>query len=809
MPGGWRRLASLLPARRAVRPRRVPVAERFRHFRAIGAANNEFLSTLATLHERLGRGGAAGPQSLVAAYEALSTPVGVMARALAELAGGRYEPPVRRYEVLDRELVLEVLKERPMEVGPLVVWRDNPEAGTPASVGPKAARLAEIAAISAADVPPFFCVTVHAYRLFMEATGIQDMVREALGAADFDDAQSLRSCSSVVVNAIEAAEVPAALADEIRSAHARLRDMCPPGLGVAVRSSAVVEDSESSFAGQFESVLNVGPDGLLDAYKSVIASRYRPEALRCALARGFMDEDVLMPVLVMAMVQPRAAGVAYSRSPDGPANAMVTTVRGLAQPVVEGRVIPDVYMVAPGPKPRVDAASRGSRTLELRCARSGGVVESSPVEIPDAQVLDDAAATRVAQAAWSMERHFGSPQDVEWVLDEQDALFVVQTRPLRMSAEGERGVPGASLADGYRVLVRGAVTASGGAASGRVFVLTDLSLVDTVPEGAVLVTPTTSPRLAGVLPAMGAVVAVAGSPTGHMATVAREFGVPCLVGAGPALSNLRDGATVTVDASTGTVYEGEVQGLAPSAVGPEAARRRNAVEDRLQRLLERTAPLTLTEPDSPAFRAENCRTPHDIARFVHQRAMGEMFDLEGLSAVERRASKRLDWRMPMPVVMLDLGGGLAPFAGPALRQDYINSAPLLALIEGMTDPRLRWSGPVGFDLRGSCRWWCAAPWTTSATASPPTRCARATTCTSPRTWPTTSPRSTRCAVASSTRTTRGSCSTGGRRSRNGGSGGRTSSRSSWRSTSSPSDRRATGSRRSWPSAPRSKSRRRW
>ncbi|MFZ5788466.1 MAG: PEP-utilizing enzyme, partial [Acidobacteriota bacterium] len=325
---------------------------------------------------------------------------------------------------------------------------------------------------------------------------------------------------------------------------------------------------------------------------------------------------------------------------------------------------------------------------------------SAPAEAPDDHVLDDAGATRVARAAWAMERHFGCPQDVEWVVDETGALLVVQTRPLQMSPLSESGATEAPPVDGYRVLVRGAVSASGGAASGEVFVLVDPALADTVPEGAVLVTPTTSPRLAGLLPSVAAVVAAAGSATGHMATVAREFGVPCLVGVGAALANLRDGATVTVDAWTGTVYEGEVQGLAPSASGPEAARRRNAVQEGLQRLLERTAPLTLTEPDSPEFKADNCRTLHDIARFVHQRAMAEMFELEGLSAVERRASKRLDWRMPMPVLMLDLGGGLAPFAGSTLRQEYVNSTPLLALIEGMTDPRLRWSGPVGFDPRG-------------------------------------------------------------------------------------------------------------
>jgi len=222
-----------------------------------------------------------------------------------------------------------------------------------------------------------------------------------------------------------------------------------------------------------------------------------------------------------------------------------------------------------------------------------------------------------------------------------------------------------------------------------------------VPEGAVLVAPTTSPRLAGVMGTVAAVVAAAGSPTGHMATVAREFGVPCLVGAEGVMGVLDDGMVVTVDASAGVVYEGEVpELLQASRLARTGASRRDPVRESLQRLLERVAPLTLTDPDSPEFRPANCATLHDIARFVHQRAMAEMFAIEGLSPQERRASKRLQWKTPMDLLLLDLGGGLAPFAGRFIPLDYVSSIPLLALIEGMTDPRLRWSGPVGFDLRG-------------------------------------------------------------------------------------------------------------
>jgi hypothetical protein len=124
------------------------------------------------------------------------------------------------------------------------------------------------------------------------------------------------------------------------------------------------------------------------------------------------------------------------------------------------------------------------------------------------------------------------------------------------------------------------------------------------------------------------------------------------------------------------------------------------VRGAVHRLLDRVEPLTLAEPDSPRYRPENCTTLRDIARFVHQRSMVEMLAIGRLTPGERRRCRRLGWSMPMDVLLLDLGGGLAPFAGRTVPVDYVNSLPLQALIEGMTDPRLRRAGPVGFDLKG-------------------------------------------------------------------------------------------------------------
>ncbi len=686
--GGGKRKASV-----------VPVAEKFGHFRTIGTANNTFLENLARLVERGDDGPARGMQAVSAAYESLSGPVGAMVGSLVAMTGGRYQSLARRFEELDRDLTREVFKSRPIEYGPLVLWPDEHEQLHPEEVGPKAARLVDVVRRVGYPVPPFFCLSIYAYRRFMEATGLQDMVDEMLWSVDLKDPTLLRMVSGDIRHAVLEAEVPDGLAEEMLGACRRLLSEGASPFGVAVRSSAVVEDTESSFAGQFESLLNVGVDGLLDAFKAVIASKYRLEALQYAVSRGFLDQDVAMPVLVMAMVQPLAAGVAYSRDLERPDCAVVTAVPGLAQPVVEGEVIPDRYTVAASHFPRIVDSAVASRATSLHCLDGGGLVER-PEDEDGRPAMEPQRVVQVARMAWALEQHYGEPQDVEWAIEEGGRPLVLQTRTLRRLTQAPAGQRSTGPVEGYRVLVRNALRASAGVGCGPVFKPADVAALASMPDDVVLVVPTTSPALAGVMGRVRAVVAAAGSATGHMATVAREFGVPCLVGGPEVLAQLTEGAVVTVDSWNGHVYEGEVRELLGGARKTASRAVRDPVRESLQRLVNVVSPLTLTNPDSPQFRPDSCTTLHDVARFVHQRAMAEMFATGGLSVRERRQTRRLSWNMPMEVLILDLGGGLAPDAPRVVEQDAVASDPLLALLEGMTDPRLRWAGPVGFDLRG-------------------------------------------------------------------------------------------------------------
>ncbi len=686
--------------RRRVRP--VSPSGKFAHFRAIGAANDAFLNTLAILSERHHRGGPLAMGMVLSTYESLSAHIETMVGELNAMSGGRYHTLRVRYEAIQREIEMEVLKTHPIEYGSVIVWPEDGEAVRPQVVGPKSARLAAILRTGSHRVPPFFVVSVYGYRAFVEATGLQELVQRVLWSADASDPKSLQAACETVRKAILEATVPPQLAGAVWGAALKLTQLIPSTPGLAVRSSAVVEDSSASFAGQFASVLNVREDGLLDAYKQVVASKYRPESVQYALARGFLDQDVEMPVLVMAMIEPACSGVAYSREPENPDQSLITAVRGLAQPIVDSRVTPDRFLLARGnPRGPVDVA-RGVQTLCARCHPAGGTIEV-PSDPGDGGTtgLDEEAARTVARASWALERQFGTPQDVEWVIDPSGSLFIVQSRPVGAIPGGERPEPNRRSLHGYRILLRGALSASPGAACGRVYHRLDVTSSEDIPKGVVLVVPYTPPSLAGLIWKVAAIVSVGASPTGHMATVAREFGVPCLVGAEHAFAALSPGALVTVDGWEGTVYEGEVRELLPPpGNGPSRGAGDDPVKEMVGRLSASVSPLTLTDPDSLEFVPEKCQTLHDVARFVHQRAMAEMFEIDGLSRQERSHAKRLAWQVPMEVLVVDLGGGLADTGSHTVSPEQILSVPLLALVEGMTDPRLRWTGPVGFDLKG-------------------------------------------------------------------------------------------------------------
>ncbi len=704
MAGLWYHLFGRLRSR-ADTGTRIPIKAKFEHFQAVGVANDAFLRTLSEMVETSARGDSAVWMALRKSGDSLCESLRIMVRSLIAMSGGRYAELRERCEVIEREVTAIVPKETSLEPIPLVVWPEEANAIRPEIVGGKAANLARWVTTAGEQVPPFFAVSAGAYQRFILGAGLADRAKEVLSQAEQPGVQTLRRLCESICREILSAPLPRDLEEALAGAYARLCGRCEPKFGVAVRSSAVTEDSESSFAGQFETVLGVKERDLAAAYKRVIASKFTFQAVHYARLCGFHPDDVAMPVMVMIMVQPVSSGVAFSRAPAQGHGVLVTAVPGLAQAMMDGRVVPERVLVSRDEPHALLERNRGIAGLVIRCGTGGGLIqEVAAAAGKTADMLPASLAADVARTALRIEKACGTPQDLEWAVDDEGTLFVVQSRPLRGHPTYPSSVPHLPVLHGFPVLISGATRACGGTAFGAVARVTDLDDLDEVPQGAVLVASATSPKLSAVMERIAAIVTEAGSPTGHMAIVAHEFGVPTLVGATAALAKLKQGALVTVNAWSGNVYEGKVTDLLKAedpgrrAAGPHL----DPARARVNRLLDRVASLSLKDPRSPDFSVENCRSLHDVARFVHQKAMHEMFQLENRPFAEPGSTQRLrfKWQVPIEVRILDLGDGVRENSGRHLDRSDILSIPLLALIEGMADPRLRWAGPVGFDLKG-------------------------------------------------------------------------------------------------------------
>jgi pyruvate,water dikinase len=407
-------------------------------------------------------------------------------------------------------------------------------------------------------------VTADAYRQAMEEGGVRDELRTVFAdaCAHMGDGPALSAAADRLHGLVHKAGVPPGLAEEVLAAYHRLGPDAP----VAVRSSATAEDTAgTSFAGMHETYANVvGDRAVLDRLVDCWASLYGERVIVYRATRR-LDEEPAIAVVVQRLIAGDRAGVLFTADPStgDRRRIVIEGAFGLGEVVVSGRVEPDTYVLS----------REGPRLLEIHIGRkdrkvvpgSDGVVTVELAEA-DAQrrVLSDDEAVELARLGLTVEAHYrGEPQDVEWVTGAGE-MFLVQTRPITtLGSEA----PGAT---GRRPLLQG-LPASSGTATGVVRVLASPADGAALQAGEVLVAPMTNPGWVPTIRRAAALVTDGGGMTCHAAIVARELGVPCVVGARTATATLRDGDIVTVDGGRGAVYEGTAQKTSLPAVAKREA----------------------------------------------------------------------------------------------------------------------------------------------------------------------------------------------------------------------------------------------
>ena len=468
------------------------------------------------------------------------------------------------------------------EATALVVPFENLRMTDVESVGGKNASLGEMISQlptgpHGVRVPTGFATTAHAFRVFLAHAGLDKKINGVLDKLDTEDVRALAAAGAQIRALVEAQPFPADFEAAIRQSFAQL-SAGNPQASFAVRSSATAEDlPDASFAGQQETFLNVvGVEDVLHKMKEVFASLYNDRAISYRVHKGFAHADVALSAGVQRMVRSDlgAAGVMFTIDTESGFEDVVfiTSSYGLGETVVQGAVNPDEFYVH---KPMLRAGHRavirrnlGSKLLQMEFTtaeekKAGGKLVKTtdvPVELRNRYSLSDADVEQLARYALIIEDHYGRAMDIEWGKDGTDGeLYILQARPETVKSQSK-----GKAEQRYKLKGKGTVLTEGRAigqkiGTGPVRIVRYISEMDQVQAGDVLVTDMTDPNWEPVMKRASAIVTNRGGRTCHAAIIARELGIPAVVGCGDATEQLKDGMLVTVscaEGDTGNIYDG-------------------------------------------------------------------------------------------------------------------------------------------------------------------------------------------------------------------------------------------------------------
>ncbi len=448
------------------------------------------------------------------------------------------------------------------------------------SVGGKNASLGEMIsqlAASGVRVPGGFATTAHAFREFLKHEGLAERINARLASLDTDDVRALAQAGAEIRSWVENTPFPPALEAAIRAEFEKLT-AGHPGASFAVRSSATAEDlPDASFAGQQETFLNVvGIDEVLHKMKEVFASLYNDRAISYRVHKGFAHSDVALSAGVQRMVRSDlgAAGVMFTIDTESgfPDVVFITSSYGLGETVVQGAVNPDEFYVhkpaLKNGKFPIIRRTLGSKLIKMEFStpaekQATGKLVKTVDTVPEHRnrySLTDADVSELARYALIIEQHYGRPMDIEWGKDGQDGqLYILQARPETVKSQGEGKVEHRYKLKGHSTVLAEGRAIGQKIGTGPVRIVHSIAEMDKVQAGDVLVTDMTDPNWEPVMKRASAIVTNRGGRTCHAAIIARELGIPAVVGCGDATEVLKDGALVTVACSegdTGYIYDG-------------------------------------------------------------------------------------------------------------------------------------------------------------------------------------------------------------------------------------------------------------
>jgi pyruvate,water dikinase len=575
-------------------------------------------------------------------------------------------------------------------------------------VGDKMSRLGEIRNVLGLPVPDGFSLTVRLFEEILAHNNLRSRKEKLFAGVDYSVIAQIRRAVKETRNLFMWNPLPPHIREIILNAYnTKYGDK---DIKLAVRSSALGEDSDKySFAGLHHTELNVSREKFVDAVYDVLISKYSPESVVYRFINGLRDEDMPMSVCCLEMVDTVAAGVLFTADPNGEKNGVIIqAVRGLGVLVVEGRVTPQEYLVEHNENATVLSFNTGEQSYRNIPAKKDGLfkdyLSAEESEIP---CLTNEQVRTLIKYALKIEKHFGGPQDIEWALDRNGKIFIIQARPLNVKKKEypiAKDFDYAAIDEKYRLLLTKGDTASPGIASGPVRFIRTLEDFVNFPENGIIVAKKNIPEFASLIHKASGVVTDFGSTTGHLSIIARELGVPILTNTYNATEILQDGMLITIDTVAAKVYDGAVEELIKFKDECESSNeifRSSPLYNIWHRLSKYIFKLNLYNPDAQNFNALGCETLHDIIRFSHESAIRLMFGTSQAISADRGKIYNLRFGLPLDIYIIDLKDGLKDnIKTDWVTPDDILSKPFRALLKGMTTPGLKWAGHLPIDTKG-------------------------------------------------------------------------------------------------------------
>nr|CBX29473.1 hypothetical protein N47_J04540 [uncultured Desulfobacterium sp.] len=657
-------------------------------FKMLLDSNAEFLKVISDIEEKLQGQQVFGmsyvrSRSAKAVFHALR-----MVKNLDDLSGHRCSSLFETFEKINSN-INEILKKKKEDIpSENILPYSLINAEMADWVGGKNANLGEVLNKAGLPIPNGFAIAIRAFKSFMLKTGLFDQVSKKKMEIDPDNPETIKTISEDIRQLIISTKLSPEIEEAIMLAYGKLVESATGDKSlfmVSMRSSAIGEDSELSAAGQYLSKLNVPKEQIIKAYKEIAASLYTPQAITYRLNKGIRDEDIGMSVGCLQMVESVASGIMYSRNPLNllEKNVIITAVLGLGPFAVSGVVTPDSYTV--DKNGQIISAEISQKTIKLVSKPGGGLMEI-PVDnsIRHKPCLLPEHVRILADYAHKLEDHYGCSQDIEWALDTNGQIIILQSRPLRAEQFGKT-IPITPVLTEYPLLIEKGMTVSGGVGIGPAFLVASDNDLMNFPDGSVLIARHSSPKLVMAMKKARAIVTDIGNIAGHMASLAREFAVPTIVNANVATTTIPTGMEITVDAYSGRVYQGRVTELESFQNPNQFPMKNTPVYNILREVSDWIVPLNLMDARSPNFTPDFCKSLHDISRLVHEFSYSEMFKLSDFVSDRKGMAFKLKGSIPLDLYVIDLGGGLTENNPDHkdISPDNIASVPFKALLEGI------------------------------------------------------------------------------------------------------------------------------